>query len=765
MTEGIIRYLILTSLFAGLAACDVGAQSDAIPYPLQGQIKQGKATCHRAGTWIDTLADKGEKDVPKNADYTKLWYREDPAWAEEGTTIYATNLARAEWELKPSAAGMYKFGFCHFNHGGTPPAGYKYRLHFLVDHIKIQTLEVEAAARTSAWHYVTTPWLTATNHRFRLVWMNWLAGKNTSLGVKEVGLFGVKGARKSPKARMDWEDEILAQGKDTDGDGLSDESEIDIHRTDPLNPDTDGDHLLDGDEVNKFGLDPNKSSTAGNSVRDTEIVVKHDGVDTVSRIDAAEWYWAWWRLDSSLVAKGKDGTLTYSMPVKKPGIYRIGLQIKGWDCEVPDDWKYKVEVYLNRKLLKTLDIVADHDFSGTGYVDTDQMDTGNHQVTLKWINSAWEFSPTLRSPNIQVENVCVYGINGPDRDGNGVPDWQEKVAGGRQELQKLVAQELGYDIFDRRAKHQKVLELVTLKCDLKDYDEIDATLMELLFDDPSAEVADKAEKLKERARKEKDALDGRMVQLKQASEKNPKDVAGIMALGKAYEDNKALGTALKYYQSASALKPETAVFTAIGRTYAALYRQAVAMDKMRKQLADFTKEKQEEYLKKAQKEADGAMRIAEMRKRLEKTPANAGAWRELARALLEMKKDEQAVQAYVSAIKHGVAGGNVVEAWKKELQEVFDAHRKDKTIMAFYRGLIERDPKVEYYDGLIRTLDAGKEPDMVVAVCLEFFKKFPDQKVEYEKFLNRAYDAIRQRNKAASPIKPPSKMIEGDFIE
>jgi predicted outer membrane repeat protein len=42
---------------------------------------------------------------------------------------------------------------------------------------------------------------------------------------------------------------------DTDGDGLSDGDEVNIHSTDPLNPDTDGDGIPDGWEV-QHGLDP-----------------------------------------------------------------------------------------------------------------------------------------------------------------------------------------------------------------------------------------------------------------------------------------------------------------------------------------------------------------------------------------------------------------------------------------------------------------------------------------------------------------------------
>ena len=42
---------------------------------------------------------------------------------------------------------------------------------------------------------------------------------------------------------------------DTDGDGLTDSDEINIHKTDPNNPDTDGDGIRDGDEVAN-GTDP-----------------------------------------------------------------------------------------------------------------------------------------------------------------------------------------------------------------------------------------------------------------------------------------------------------------------------------------------------------------------------------------------------------------------------------------------------------------------------------------------------------------------------
>jgi hypothetical protein len=45
------------------------------------------------------------------------------------------------------------------------------------------------------------------------------------------------------------------QMRDTDGDGLSDGEEVNIYKTDPLNPDTDGDGFSDGEEV-QAGYNP-----------------------------------------------------------------------------------------------------------------------------------------------------------------------------------------------------------------------------------------------------------------------------------------------------------------------------------------------------------------------------------------------------------------------------------------------------------------------------------------------------------------------------
>jgi hypothetical protein len=59
--------------------------------------------------------------------------------------------------------------------------------------------------------------------------------------------------------------------KDTDGDGLTDEEELELG-TDPLNPDTDGDGLSDREEVKVYFTDPLNPDTDGDGYLDGEEV-------------------------------------------------------------------------------------------------------------------------------------------------------------------------------------------------------------------------------------------------------------------------------------------------------------------------------------------------------------------------------------------------------------------------------------------------------------------------------------------------------------
>jgi len=55
---------------------------------------------------------------------------------------------------------------------------------------------------------------------------------------------------------------------DTDGDGLTDDEEINIYGTDPKNADTDEDGITDGEEITFYGTNPNDPDTDGDGIND-----------------------------------------------------------------------------------------------------------------------------------------------------------------------------------------------------------------------------------------------------------------------------------------------------------------------------------------------------------------------------------------------------------------------------------------------------------------------------------------------------------------
>lgn len=79
-----------------------------------------------------------------------------------------------------------------------------------------------------------------------------------------------------PGADGDLAFELLAAGGgpvDTDGDGLTDDDEINLYGTNPLNADTDGDGLNDGVEVNEHFTDPLNADTDGDGLSDGDEVL------------------------------------------------------------------------------------------------------------------------------------------------------------------------------------------------------------------------------------------------------------------------------------------------------------------------------------------------------------------------------------------------------------------------------------------------------------------------------------------------------------
>lgn len=99
---------------------------------------------HRAGSWTEN--EHSPDLAGRHASFEK--------WEDKPPRIITRTPARVEYEFDAPAADAYRFGFKYVCPEGSPPASYKYRLHFLVDHVPVKTLDVPAVTGTSVWSYV-----------------------------------------------------------------------------------------------------------------------------------------------------------------------------------------------------------------------------------------------------------------------------------------------------------------------------------------------------------------------------------------------------------------------------------------------------------------------------------------------------------------------------------------------------------------------------------------------------------------------------------
>ncbi|NEW60657.1 hypothetical protein GSY74_05115, partial [Sulfurovum sp. bin170] len=83
-------------------------------------------------------------------------------------------------------------------------------------------------------------------------------------------------------------DDVNVTNPDTDGDGLLDGEEVNEHYTQPNNSDTDGDGLNDYDEVKTHETDPNQSDTDGDCLLDSFEILNYETNATLKDTDGDE---------------------------------------------------------------------------------------------------------------------------------------------------------------------------------------------------------------------------------------------------------------------------------------------------------------------------------------------------------------------------------------------------------------------------------------------------------------------------------------------
>ena len=221
----------------------------------------------------------------------------------------------------------------------------------------------------------------------------------------------------------------LARGIDSDGDGLRDTEEAELG-TDPWDSDTDGDGLTDSEEHERYLTNPLAADSDNDGVSDSDeilyshtnpLVAEFDGTQTVLASVSGAAFQAGagtWAVESaSLVARGRQGTVNATMAIPTSGVYV--LQILGTQGNsLVDTGTFTLDGYLDGNYLgrTVLHVVAGE--PGTGRLYLPRLAAGDHELTLKWINTE---SDTF----LRLLSVSLLELGGPDSDGDGILDWIE----------------------------------------------------------------------------------------------------------------------------------------------------------------------------------------------------------------------------------------------------------------------------------------------------------------------------------------------------
>jgi autotransporter-associated beta strand protein len=343
-------------------------------------------------------------------------------WATNGTAVVSlssTN-ARLEYAVNVVQPDMYRLCVELDNNGSTLTTALVFRLQVLVDNLPCGWLRAVTWSNAVTRTGLALPWLTPGPHTLRLAWLD-DKSTNKVLEVRQIVLQQVDGPDADQNSRQDGVDALLATGMDTDGDGLSDKDELDVYGTDPLRRDTDGDTLGDGEEVVLFGTNPLMASSGTNGVPDAVLVEEKNGVDSAKR---EQWHITcpWSEQGPVLVNPGASARVSYDFAVSNAAMYRFGVQLRNINDDPPDNYKFKVMVSVDGISNSVVEIFADMDLSGTGYVRTPWLTPGTHRITLQWLNDA---SALGRAATLGLEKILLYAVNAPDSDGNGFQDWMQ----------------------------------------------------------------------------------------------------------------------------------------------------------------------------------------------------------------------------------------------------------------------------------------------------------------------------------------------------
>ena len=355
------------------------------------------------------------------------------AWNREGTALYnfrSTGYYSLFYAFDVTNAAMHRIGIQLSNYRDFVPDGYRFKVAVAVDGTYAGTLEIAADLGASGVGYINTPWLAQGSHTVSLRWTNDSSsgGRDSNIMVEKVLLYGVDAPDADGDGIQDWMEDILDDGADTDGDGLSDHDEITVFGTSPLATDSDGDGLGDYAEVQTYGTDPSLTDSDGDGVTDGDEVYRaltdpasaeFDGTRTVLTTvagSAAEGTLGTWETDGGTIyARDRRGHLDYTVGVAQTGHYALEVDVTQHHPLTRQD-TFDLGIEIDGSPCGRQVVRAPHGTVATALYFLPELAAGNHSVRLVWRNlDANTF--------LQVNEMRLVSLGGPDADGNGVADW------------------------------------------------------------------------------------------------------------------------------------------------------------------------------------------------------------------------------------------------------------------------------------------------------------------------------------------------------